>query len=49
MLLRKNYCVNMRVLNLFQNLFVPCLKVLVKDKPKDKSLVRTENSFSVNA
>ena len=29
MLFRKKYCVSMRVLNLFQDLFVSCLKVLV--------------------
>ena len=48
MLLRKKYCVSMRVLNLFQDLFVSCLKVFVGLGTKDKPLVRTDNSFSVN-
>ena len=29
MLLQKKYCVNMRILNLFQDLLVSCLEVLV--------------------
>ena len=48
MLLRKKYCVNMRVLNLFQDSVISCLKVLVGLGTKDKLLVRTENSSSVN-
>ena len=48
MLLRKKYCVSMRVLNLFQDLFVSCLKVFVGLGTKDKPLVRTDNLFSVN-
>ena len=44
----KKYCVSMRVLNLFQDLFVSCLKLLVGVGTKDKPLVRTENSSSVN-
>ena len=47
-LLRKKYCVTMRVLNLSQDLFVSCLKVLVGVGTKDKHLVRTEISSSVN-
>ena len=38
----------MRVLNLSQDLFVSCLKVLVGVGTKDKHLVRTEISSSVN-
>ena len=48
MLLRKKYCVSMRVLNLFQDLFVSCLKVFVGVGTKNKTLVRTDNSSSVN-
>ena len=48
MLSRKKYCVTMRVLNLFQDLFVSCLKVFVEVGTKDKPLVRTDNSSSVN-
>ena len=48
MLLRKKYCVSMRVLNLFQDLLVSCLKVVVGVGTKDKPLLRTENSSSVN-
>ena len=48
MLLRKKYCVSMQVLNLFQDLFVYCLKVLVGVGTEDKALVRTDNSLSVN-
>ena len=44
----KKYCVSTRVLNLFQDLFVYCLNVFVGVGTKDKSFVRTENSFSVN-
>ena len=47
MLLRKIYSVSMRVLNLFQDLFVSCLKVLVGVGTKGKSLVSTENGSSV--
>ena len=43
MLLQKKYCVSIRVLNLFQDLFVSCLKVLVRVRAKDKPLVKTEN------
>ena len=43
MLLQKKYCVSIRVLNLFQDLFVSCLKVLVRVRAKDKLLVKTEN------
>ena len=42
------YCVSIRVLNLFQDLFVSYLKVLVGVGTKNNSLVRTENSSSVN-
>ena len=49
MLLRKKHSVSMRVLNLFQDFFVSCLNVLVVVGTKDKPLVRTENSSSVNA
>ena len=45
---KEKYCVSMRVLNLFQDLFVPCLKVFVGMGTKDKPLVRTDNSSSVN-
>ena len=38
----------MPVLNLFQDLYVSCLKVLVGMATKDKPLVRTNNSSSVN-
>ena len=49
MLLQKKYCVSMGVLNLFQDLFISCLKVLlVGVGTKNKPLVRTENSSSVN-
>ena len=34
MLLWKKYCVSMRVLNLFQDLFISCLKFLVGGKNK---------------
>ena len=44
----KKYCVSIRVLNLFQDLFVSYLKVLVGVGTKNNSLVRTENSSSVN-
>ena len=37
----------MYVLNLFQDLFICCLKILVWMEIKDKLLVRTENSSSV--
>ena len=40
---KKKYCVSMRVLNLFQDLFVPCLNVFVGMRTKDKPLVRTDN------
>ena len=39
---------SVRVLNLFQDLFVSCLKLLVGARTKEKPLVRTENSSSVN-
>ena len=45
---KKKYCVSMRVLNLFQDLFVSCLKVLVRVRTKDKPLGRTDHSSSVN-
>ena len=48
MLLRDNYCVSMCVMNLSQHLYVFCLKVLVGVRTKDKPLVRTETSSSVN-
>ena len=48
MQLQKKYCVSMRVLNLFQHLFIYFLKVFVGVETKDKPLVRTENSSSVN-
>ena len=48
MLLEKKYCVSMRVLNLLQDLFVPYLNVFVGMGTKDKPLVRTDNSSSVN-
>ena len=38
----------MRVLNLFQDSVISCLKVLVGLGTKDKLLVRTGNSSSVN-
>ena len=44
----KKYCVSMQVLNLFQDLFVSSLKVFVGMGRKDKSLVKTDNSSSVN-
>ena len=44
----KQYCVSMQVLNLFQDLFVSSLKVFVGMGRKDKSLVKTDNSSSVN-
>ena len=37
----------MYVLNLFQDLFICCLKILVWMETKDKLLVRTGNSSSV--
>ena len=48
MLLRKKYCVSMRVLNLFQDLFVSCLKDFVRVGTKVRTLVKTDNSSSVN-
>ena len=48
MLLRQKCCVSMCVLNLFHNLFISCLKVLVGVGTKDKPLVGTENSSLVN-
>ena len=39
MLLRKKYCFSMQVLNLFQDLFVSCLKVFAGVGTKDKPLV----------
>ena len=48
MLLRKKYCVSMRVLNLFQDLFVSCLKIFVGVGTKDLPLVRTDNLSLVN-
>ena len=48
MLLRKKYYVSVQVLNLFQDLFVSCLKVFVAVRTKDKLSVRTDNSSSVN-
>ena len=49
MLLRKKtYRFSVRVLNLFQDLFVSCLKLLMGVGTKEKPLVRTENSSSVN-
>ena len=46
MLLQKKYCVNMRVLNLFQDLSVYCLKVFVgvgtKDKPLGELIIRPQ-------
>ena len=47
-LLRKKYCVSMRVLNSLQHLYVFCLKVLVEVGTNDKPLLRTEDSSSVN-
>ena len=38
----------MRVLKLFEDLFISCLEVLVRLGTKEKLLVRTENSSSVN-
>ena len=38
----------MRVLKLFEDLFISCLEVLVGLGTKEKLLVRTENSSSVN-
>ena len=40
--------VSMRVLNLFEDLFVSCLNVLLRMGTKDSPLVRTDNSSSVN-
>ena len=48
MLLRKKYCVRIRVLSLFQHLLVSFLKVLAGVGTNNKPLVRTENSSSVN-
>ena len=51
MLLQKKYCVNMRILNLFQDLLVSGLEGLVGGGwgTKDKPLVSTQNSSqSVN-
>ena len=48
MLLQKKYFASMLVSNLFQNLYISCLKNLVRVGTKDKPLVRTENSYSVN-
>ena len=45
---KKKHCVGMCVLNVFQDLFVSCLKVLVSVGTKYKSLLRTDKSFSVN-
>ena len=45
--LRKKYCFNMCILNLVQDLFISCLKVLMSVGTKDKPLVRAENSSSV--
>ena len=47
MLLRKKHCFNKHALNLFKDLFMSCLKVLVGLGTKDKLLVRNENCFSV--
>ena len=44
----KKYCVSMQVLNLFQDLFVSCLKVLVRVGTKGKPLMRNEYASSVN-
>ena len=50
MLLRKKtYRFSVRVLNLFQDLFVSCLKLLMGVGTKEKPLVRTENPSSVLA
>ena len=38
----------MRVLNLLEDLFVSCLKVLAGVGANEKPLVRTDNSSSVN-
>ena len=46
--MNKIHCVSMRVLNVSQDFFVSCLKVLVGLGTKDKPLVRIENSSSVN-
>ena len=48
MLLQQKCCVSMRVLNLLQDLFVFCLKVLVGVGTENKPLVRTDNSSSFN-
>ena len=48
MLLRKKYCDSICLLNLFQNLFISCLKFLVGMGRKDMHLVKTEDSSSVN-
>ena len=45
---KKKYCVSMHALNLFRDLFVSCLQLLVAVGTKDKTLMRTENSSSVN-
>ena len=45
---KKQHCVSMCVLNLFQDLFVSCLKVLVRVGTKYKSLLKTDKSSSVN-
>lgn len=44
----RKYCVTMSVLNLRKDLFLFCLTVLVGVGTKDKPLMRTDNSFSVN-
>ena len=44
MMLRKKFCFSVCVLNLFHDLFISCLKVLVGMGIEDKPLVETENS-----
>ena len=44
----RKYCVTMSVLNLRKDLFLFCLTVLVGVGTKDKPLMRTEISSSVN-
>ena len=45
---KKKHCVRMRILNLFQDLFISFLKVLVGVQTKDKPAVITDDPSSVN-
>ena len=48
MIVAKKLLCYMRVLNLLEDLFVSCLKVLAGVGANEKPLVRTDNSSSVN-